>query len=188
MTQKKTLRKKEEQLTSHSKTNEILQQTQRLLAWRDYQDSLKNVDQEVLKQLQITTSHLRVSLWTKVITYIFQFTVISIALFFSLRESLKTSQVNSETWVISLISLVLLGILLFRNPIHSINQTHVDLVRVQIVLQGYARQINQVDAIFKQALLENNMDIRNVSKSLDHLQRVIDGNVESLLQILDEES
>lgn len=172
--------------SSSSQTNEILQQTQRLLAWRDYQDSLKNVDQEVLKQLQTTTSHLRAYLWVKALTYIFQFSVISAVLFFSLRENLQVSQDKPWVWAVSFISLVLLGVLLFRNPIQSINQTFVDLVRVQIVLQGYSRQINQVDAVFKQAFLENKMDIKSVSKSLDHLQKVMDGNVESLLQLLDE--
>lgn len=38
--------------------NEVLQQTQRLLTWSAYQESLKDVDREVLEQFHQTISSL----------------------------------------------------------------------------------------------------------------------------------
>lgn len=168
--------------------NEVLQQTQRLLTWSAYQESIKEVDREVLQQFHVTISSLRSALWVKVGIYLLQFVVVTIVLFFGLSQTLQTKSSEPWTWLISLVSLVLFAILLLRNPIQSINHTLVDLARVQIILQGYTRQINQVDAIFKQAFLEKNVGVKTVGKSLEQIQRVIDGNVESLLQFLDEMS
>jgi len=168
--------------------NEVLQQTQRLLTWSAYQESLKEVDREVLQQFHLTISSLRSALWIKVGIYLLQFLVVSAALFFGLSQTLQAKPAEPWAWVVSLGCLLLLAILLMRNPIQSINHTLVDLARVQIILQGYTRQINQVDAIFKQAFLERTIGVRTVSKSLEQIQRVIDGNVESLLQFLEEMS
>jgi hypothetical protein len=170
---------------SSRQSDQVLQQTQRLIAWSAYEASLKYVDQEILNQYRLTINHLRTSLWVQSGTYIVQLLVTSSVLLYSLGENLQASEVDPLIWTISLASLTLLGILIFRNPIRSLNRTMVDLTRIQIILQGYIRQINQVDAIFKQAFLEDKMDVKNVSKSLDHIQRLIDANVESLLQFLD---
>jgi hypothetical protein len=82
--------------------------------------------------------------------------------------------------------LFFLAILLFRNPILTMNRILVDLARIQIILQGYTRQVNQVDATFKQAFLEKKVEIRTVGRSLEQIQKVIDGNIESLLQFMEE--
>ena len=168
--------------------NEVLQQTQRLLTWSAYQESIKEVDREVLAQFHLTISSLRRALWIKVGIYLLQFAVVSLILFFGLFQTLQTKPSDPWAWIVSLVGLVLLVILLVRNPLHAINHTLVDLARVQIILQGYTRQINQVDAIFKQAFLEKTIGVKTVGKSLEQIQRVIDGNVESLLQFLEEMS
>jgi hypothetical protein len=166
--------------------NEMLQQTQRLLTWTAYQESLKEVDQKVLQQFQLTISSLRASLWIRVGIYSLQFIIFSIALFIGLFQVKKSPAENTLGVIISLVSLLFLVILLFRNPVLSMNRNLVDLARVQIILQGYTRQINQVDATFKQALLEKKVEIKTVSKSLEQIQKVIDGNIESLLQFMEE--
>ena len=89
-------------------------------------------------------------------------------------------------WLVALGNLILLGVLLFRNPVESLNHILVDLARIQIVLQGYSRQISQVDAMFKQALLANRVDQKYLNQSMEHIQKVIDSNIESLLQFMEE--
>src|SRR5689334_17039291 len=42
---------------------EALEQTQRLLAWSAYQESLKEVDQKALRQFQLTVTSLRTASW-----------------------------------------------------------------------------------------------------------------------------
>lgn len=173
---------------NEQKRNETLRYTQRLLAWSAYQESLRDTDQKILQQFQATISSLRVALWIKALTYILQIVIVGAAFFISNRQVMQSNVGLNWPGLISLVSLGLFGFLLYRNPVQSINRTLVDLARVQVILQGYQRQINQVDAAFKQALLENELDPENFGKSLDQIQRVIDANVESLLQFLEEMS
>jgi hypothetical protein len=98
------------------------------------------------------------------------------------------SPINNSASLIALASLALLGLLIYRNPLQSINRTFIDLARVQIILQGYHRQVNQIDATFKQALLENQIDQETQAKFLAQIQHIIDANVESLLQFIEEMS
>lgn len=169
-----------------SNEGELLQQTQRLLAWSAYQESLKDVDQKAQQQFQLTVASLRTALWIRVGIYILQLGVVSAALFVGLFQVVQSQSENYLGLGISLASFLLLAILLFRNPIKAMNRILVDFARVQIILQGYARQVNQVDITFKQAFLEKKVDIMTVTKSLAQVQKVMDGNVESLLQFLEE--
>jgi len=174
------------QASSLPEPNEALQQTQRLLAWSAYQESLREVDREVLQQFQKTIGSLRAALWLKAGIYLIQFAVVALALFWSLREAVQTGSTQPWVWLVTLGSLLLLGVLLFRNPVESLNRILVDLARIQIVLQGYSRQVNQVDAAFKQALLENRVDLKYLNQAIEHIQKVIDNNIESLLQFMED--
>lgn len=171
---------------SPSKESEMLQQTQLLLAWSAYQESLREVDQKALQQFQMTVNSLRMALWIRVSLYILQFVVATVVLFIALFQVNAAPSGNYTGLGILAVSFVLLIILLFRNPIQSMNGMLVDLARVQIILQGYTRQINQIDATFKQAFLEKKVELKTVSKSLAEVQKVIDGNIESLLQFMEE--
>ena len=166
--------------------NQALQQTQRMLAWSAYEESLKEIDRKILEQFQQTITNLRKALWVNVCTYLAQFLILSLVLFYGLNRALQGTQAEIWPWVVALGSLVLLGVLLFRNPIRVINRSLVDLTRIQIILQGYNHQLHQVDATFKLALLTNTIDMAKVGKSLEHIQTIMDGNIESLIQFLDE--
>lgn len=163
-----------------------LQQTQRLLVWNAYHESLKEADRKILGQFQETSANLRTSLWVNVGIYIVQFLVVSLVLFYGLRQSMQSLSGDMRPWLVVLISLVLLGILLFRNPIRSIDRTSVNMARIQIILQGYNRQLQQIDAIFKQELLTQPTEMVKTDKSLERIQATIDGNVESLIQLMEE--
>jgi hypothetical protein len=165
-------------------SQEMLQQTQRLLAWSAYEESLREVDQKAVHQFELTVTSLRMALWMTVGIYATQFIVVSVSLFIGLNYAIHSGTGDWVGIAISVISFMLLLILLFRSPIHSINRVVVDLARVQIILQGYTRQINQVDATFKQAFLEKKVEIKNLTTYLGQIQQIIDGNVESLLQFL----
>ena len=170
-----------------NQSDEVLQQTQRILSWSAYQESLRDVDQKVLDQFQATITSLRRTIWVRSGIYLIQFLVIALILIWSLQQAMTIDQ--SERWwiwSIAIGSLLMLAILLFRNPLPSISHHLVDLARIQIILQGYSRQINQVDASFKQMLLEDKIEARGLEKSIRQIQIIIDGNVESLLQFLEE--
>ena len=173
---------------SRPNSTDALQQTQRFLAWSAYQEALKEIDQKASQQFQTTVSSLRTALWIRLGTHILQVVVVSIALFVGLFQVESSTSVNYVGIGTMVASFLLLTLLLFRNPIPSINRILVDLTRVQIILQGYVRQMHQIDAVFKQAFLEKEVDIGNVSRSLAHVQKVVDGNLESLLQFLEEMS
>lgn len=171
---------------SSTTSNEALEQTQRLLAWSAYQESIREVDQKALQQFQLTVSSLRTALWVRVGIYLLQLLVVSFALLLGLLQIQQFPSERILGLVISSVSFLLLAILLFRNPVPSMNRNLVDLARLQIILQGYTRQINQVDAVFKQAFLERRVATESVVHSLAQVQKVIDGNIESLLQFLEE--
>ena len=176
-----------EKKTDHPNNfDETLKQTQRMLAWSSYQDSLKDVDQQVLEQFQATITSLRTAIWVRSGIYLIQFLTVSLILFWSLQLASQIGQ--SKEWILGIAfgSLIIIGILLFRNPLPSINQILVDMARIQIILQAYLRQVNQVDATFKLALLEGMVDARSLGKSLKQIQIIIDNNVETLLQFLEE--
>ena len=164
-------------------TGEMLKYTQRLLAWSTYQDSLRDSDQEILRQFQATHASLRASLWARLFIYFVQIGVVTATFYVSASQS---GGMFNWPGAVSLVSLLLLGILIYRNPLKAINRTLVDLTRVNIILQGYQRQINQVDATFKQEFLENRFDEETLKRSLEQIQHIIDRNVESLMQFLEE--
>jgi hypothetical protein len=165
---------------------EVLKQTQRILAWSTYQESLKDVDQKVLEQFQATITGLRTALWVRSAIYLIQFLIMALILFLSSLRATQVGQNAELLWGIAFGSLILLAILLYRNPLPSMNHIIVDLARIQIILQGYIRQVNQVDVSFKQAILEDKIDLKSLEKSLKQIQVIIDNNIESLLQFLEE--
>jgi hypothetical protein len=167
-------------------SNESLLQTQRMLAWSAYQESLKEFDNLILGQFHQTIRNLRRALWVNIVTYLAQFLILSIILFYALIRALLTASGEVWPWAIAIFSLSLLGVLLFRNPIRAVNRSLIDLTRIQIILQGYNHQLYQVDATFKLALLSETMDLGKLNKYLGNIQIVMDGNIESLIQFLDE--
>jgi HEAT repeat protein len=50
-------------------------------------------------------------------------------------------------------SLATLLLLFYRSPLHQINQSVTNLTKVNVIFLGYMRQINQIDATFKQLFL-----------------------------------
>lgn len=144
------------------------------------------MDQKALQQFQLTVSNLRSALWVRVAIYLVQLLVLSIALILGLLQVRHFPSDKFLGLAISAVSFLLLAILLFRNPVPAVHRNLVDLARLQIILQGYTRQINQVDAVFKQAFLERRVETETVVHSLAQVQKVIDGNLENLLQFLEE--
>ena len=173
---------------SVSGQDEMLRYTQQMLAWSAYQESLRESDRKILEQVQASIGSLRAGVWIRAVIHILQIFVVGGALIVATQQAMFGNNNVNLFSLLALGSLVLFGILLYRNPLHSINRTLIDLARVQVILQGYQRQINQVDAFFKQALLEDDINQETLTKSLDQIQRIIDINVESLLQFIEEMS
>ena len=174
--------------TKKPRHEKMLRYTQRMLAWNAYQESLRESDRVIIAQVQASIHSLRTGLWVRAGTYVLQLGILGGAFFVSSQHALVTTANINFSSLIALISLVLLGLLLYRNPLQTINRTLIELARVQVILQGYQRQVNQIDAVFKQSLLENEIDQETLTHSLEQIQRIIDANVESLLQFIEEMS
>jgi len=170
------------------KSEKMVRYTQRMLAWSAYQESLRESDRIIVTQVEASIHNLRTGLWVRAGTYLLQISILGGAFFVSSQHALVTTANINFSSLIALVSLVLLGLLLYRNPLQTINRTLIELARVQIILQGYQRQVNQIDAVFKQSLLENEIDQETLAHSLEQIQRIIDANVESLLQFIEEMS
>ena len=159
--------------------------TQYVLAWNAYHETLKNVDKQILRQFRYSTTHVRSAMWSQVIVHGLGLIVVCVTLFWSLNQAFQNQQNANWPWLIVLVSLVLLGIFLYRNPAKDIYKVVLDLARIQLIFQGHTRQLHQSDAVFRQYLLSDQVDGEILMQLNEYTQSVIDNNLENLLQSLD---
>jgi uncharacterized membrane protein YkvI len=139
-----------------------------------------------MDQFQQTVSTLRFTFLLNILIYASIFIFLIIAFFYGSKLTLDDSGQPIWGGAIAITSLIVLGIMIYRNPVREITQIAGDLAKVQIILQGYNRQINQVDTAFKQAVLSGTLNVTMLNKSLDHLQEAIDNNVENITHSMED--
>jgi hypothetical protein len=159
---------------------------QGILAWTTYQETLRKLDKNLMSQFEKTMSSLRFTFLVNTIVYVLFFVFLVCAFIYGSEPALNNSEQSIFGGVIAIVCLVLLGIMIFRNPVREFAKITRDLAKIQIILQGYNRQLNQVDAAFKQAVLSGDLNVTILSRSVEHLQQIIDNNVESLTSSLED--
>lgn len=172
---------------SPQNTDNTIRRIQQLLAWNTYQTSLNKLDSETFQEFQQTIKDLHDVLWIQVIIFGLEFIVITGVLIWGLGQI--TQNTSNYLWggCITLISLFLLGLMFYRNPVKETKRVVLAITRIQIILQGYARQLHQGDAIFKQTLSADTIDPKALKKSLKQIQASIDDNLENLIQSFDDD-
>lgn len=111
-------------------------------------------------------------------------------LIYSLYKAFSNTPTNdSFSFQVStaIVSLVVLFILFARNPLTSSRKMITDISKSAIILMGYLRQINQIDAAFKQyVLMVSEFEPEKVEKTIKYLQAAMEGSIDGLSQALEE--
>jgi len=85
------------------------------------------------------------------------------------------------------VGMVLLLILLNRNPLKNIRYLVNNLVKLNVLYAGFSRQIHLVDATFKDLLAQSGgADIAKMEEMLGHVQVAVDEVMSSISRMMDE--
>jgi hypothetical protein len=98
---------------------------------------------------------------------------------------------NDETFSFqvgtAIVCLIVLFILFARAPLSNSRKTITDISKSTIILMGYLRQINQIDAAFKHFVLNNSeFEPEDIEKTVKYLQTAMEGSIDGLSQALEE--
>lgn len=149
-----------------------------------YNDSIRNADNKILDQIKKTVSGTRSVFGIHIASYIIFFLLIIILQIYGLKRTFE-NQGDIIGICLSLISLLALFIIVYRNPMKELNHSILDLTKNQVVFLGFIREMNQIDIFFMQSLLEGSMDSKKGGKSLQKIQNLVDSYIESLTSLDD---
>lgn len=131
-------------------------QRQREEALKAYSDILKDADAQIMEQFEGLIKRARsafsMTMWMHAVIFGLGVIVLSISLNIAMAQDFETFEqfvgIGAATG-----SLTMLLTLFYRDPLKNIRGSVSNLLKVNVVLIGYIRQINQIDASFKQFFL-----------------------------------
>jgi hypothetical protein len=84
-------------------------------------------------------------------------------------------------------SLATLLLLFYRNPVRNIDQAVAQLIKVDVIFLGYIRQINQIDATFKQLFLSTmSFGIEQMERTVEEIRETVDKTMLGIRENLSE--
>jgi HEAT repeat protein len=163
-------------------------QAQRTKALDTYTQLLGNADQQVMEQfnrlmVQAQRGFL-LSLWMHAIIFGIGVVVLIASLYVALAQGFGTFEryVGVGTAVGSLGTLLLL---FYKDPLKNIRVSVTSLVKVNVVFLGYVRQINQIDATFKQMFLASaGFGIDQMKQTVEQIQDSVRRTMEEVKSYL----
>ncbi|RLD05674.1 MAG: hypothetical protein DRI56_09135 [Chloroflexota bacterium] len=180
MHSKKTFKDAEVQNTADAEL-----QMRRLISWNAYNDFLRDTDSRLLSQFQKSTQQLQVAFWLSIVmgVVIFILAVVFLILGVNLLYGNQSSYIGI---VLSVIGLLVVFVLLYRNPINNIRNSTTDLAKINIILMGYVRQIGQIDMAYLQVLISSRVDPKEMRKTIQSIQEVVEQSVDEVIRSLEE--
>jgi hypothetical protein len=159
-------------------------------AFDSYTSFLEQTNRELIGQFQhlkwqtsiAYSSHIGIFVLTSLIT-------ISVLIYSLYRAFNNTPSNENFSFQVgaAVVSLIVLFILFARNPLASSRKTLTDISKSAIILMGYLRQINQVDAAFKQYVMNvDEFEPEGVEKTIKYLQTAMEGSIDGLSEALEE--
>jgi hypothetical protein len=163
-------------------------QAQRAKAVDTYTTLLGNADQQVMEQfnrlmVQAQRGFL-LSLWMHGIIFGVGVVVLVASLYVALSQGFGTFEryVGVGTAVGSLGTLLLL---FYKDPLKNIRGSVTGLVKVNVVFLGYVRQINQIDATFKQLFLASaGFGVDQMKQTVEQIQDSVRKTMEEVKSYL----
>ncbi len=184
--------KKEPQNPTHQQDDFIRWSaySERSKAVSDYTEILKDADKRSVIQVEKFSKSVQ-SIYLFILgTYsITTFTVLVV--FGVFLSFLLASTENNEKIPLSIIgifiSLFILLILVYRNPMKSARQVIGEFIKMQIIYLGYLRQVNQIDMGFKQTYLTTKrVKPQQLKKTFSQTQHVIENAIDDINLLLEE--
>lgn len=131
-------------------------QRQREEALKAYSDILKSADDQIMAQFEGLVKQARaafsMTMWMHATIFGLGVVVLCISLYVAMAQGSATFErfvgIGAATG-----SLSMLLTLFYRDPLKNIRDSVSNLLKVNVVFIGYMRQINQIDASFKQLFL-----------------------------------
>lgn len=159
-------------------------------AFDAYTSFLEQTNRELLSQFH----HLKWQTSFAFSSHIGIFVLVSLVTVGVLIYSLYKAFSNTPTAVnfsfqvgTAIVSLIVLFTLFARNPLSSSRKTMTDINKSTIIMMGYLRQINQIDAAFKHFVLNNSeFEPEEIEKTVNYLQTAMEGSIDGLSQALEE--
>jgi len=159
-------------------------QSQREEALKAYSDILKSADDQIMAQFEGLIKQARLAfsmtMWMHGMIFGLGVIVLSISLYVSMAQSFETFErfVGIGT---AAGSLSLLLALFYRDPLKNIQQSVSNLLKVNVVFTGYMRQINQIDASFKQLFLSaGGFGTVDMKQTVDQIQDSVKETMEGV--------
>jgi hypothetical protein len=131
-------------------------QAQRAKAMETYTRLLGDADEKIMDQFRALMSQARrafqVSMWMHGSIFFLGAVVLAVSLWMLVGQGSEVFErfIGAGGAVGSLGTLLLL---FYKDPVKNISHSVTNLVKVNVVFSGYVRQINQIDATFKQLFL-----------------------------------
>jgi HEAT repeat protein len=159
-------------------------QRQREEALKAYSDILKSSDDQIMTQFEGLIKQARLAfsmtMWMHGVIFALGVIVLSISLYVSMAQGFETFErfVGIGT---AAGSLTMLLALFYRGPLKNIGESVSNLLKVNVVFIGYMRQINQIDASFKQLFLSaGGFGTVDMKQTVDQIQDSVKETMEGV--------
>jgi hypothetical protein len=151
---------------------------QRNKAVDTYSAILAETDSRIMEQFNLLMNEARTAFQTNLWMHRIIFGIDALLLIASLIVALASGLDTLQGWIGvggSVGSLATLLLLFYRNPVRNIDQAVAQLVKVDVIFLGYIRQINQIDATFKQLFLSTmSFGIEQMERTVEEIRETVD--------------
>lgn len=153
-------------------------QKQRTKAVETYTDLLGSADEKIMEQFESLMSRARIafkmSMWMHGIVFGVGIITLMVSLGVALWDGFETYASYVGT-VGAGGSVVLLLAMFYRDPLRNISQSVTNLIKVNVVFLGYVRQVNQIDATFKQLFLATDgFGIDQMTQTVSEIEKTVE--------------
>jgi hypothetical protein len=135
---------------------------------KNYTTLLKDSDTQIMGQFKSLMHNAQIAFWASMVMHVLIFMIGLVILAFSFQVALQGGLAQLDRFIVGVGgtagSLITLLLLFYNNPLKNIRGSLNSLLKVNVIYLGYVRQINQIDATFKQsffALGGSNFDNMN---------------------------
>lgn len=157
----------------------LLAQRQQVL--KTYTDLLNDADEKIMGQFESLMQQARAAFWVSMGMHILVFLVglllMGVAVILGMRDpdgiaGLVTGTAGFASTLLALF---------YKNPVYNIRNAVTTLMKVNVVFLGYMRQINQIDATFKQFFLSaTGFDLSQMQTTVEQIQLTVENALEKV--------
>lgn len=163
-------------------------QAQQALVVNKYTELLGKADERIMEQFEGIMSRARIAFQMTMWMHGIIFGVGVITLVFSLGVTLWDGFETFVSYIGAVGATGSVGVLLalfYRDPLSNISTSVNNLVKVNVVFLGYIRQINQIDATFKQLFLSSNgFTIKQMQDTVLQIETSVDKTLQKVQEYL----